>query len=171
MLMLVQGIRFLNGYKVYHLDLKPQNIMTTKSMMVKIIDFGESYHHEVCEADFVPGFTMPYSSPEIYYPIDSGCFSEKNDIFSMGVIAYEMFNQRLPFYFYDPEKHFDRYTEENFEDYWFLAAEDCDDRGDPYVFSLLQLVIGRCLDIRPSKRPDLDWMCLIMREFLDFYHY
>lgn len=39
----------------------------------------------------------------------------------MGVIAYEMFHQKLPFYFYDPEKHFDRYTEENIEDYWFLA--------------------------------------------------
>jgi serine/threonine protein kinase len=40
LLMLSQGIRFLSGYQVLHLDLKPQNIMITKSMMVKIIDFG-----------------------------------------------------------------------------------------------------------------------------------
>ena len=42
--MLVQGMRFLSDYGVFHLDLKPQNVMVTRSMMVKLIDFGESFH-------------------------------------------------------------------------------------------------------------------------------
>jgi eukaryotic-like serine/threonine-protein kinase len=87
LLMLVQGIRFLSSYEVFHLDLKPQNVMITKSMMVKIIDFGESYHLSICNDNFIPGFTMPYGAPESFYPIDRNSFTSKNDIFSLGVIA------------------------------------------------------------------------------------
>lgn len=32
-----------------HLDLKPNNIMIFCNMLVKLIDFGESYHPEVCK--------------------------------------------------------------------------------------------------------------------------
>jgi serine/threonine protein kinase len=110
LLMLIHGISFLSDYEVFHLDLKPHNVMITKSMMVKIIDFGESYHRLVCNDDFIPGFTMPYGAPESYYPVDSNSFSSKNDIFSLGVIASELMNARLPFYFFNEEKHFERYT-------------------------------------------------------------
>lgn len=41
---LAQGLRYLQEYQIAHLDLKPQNIMICKKMMVKLIDFGESYH-------------------------------------------------------------------------------------------------------------------------------
>ena len=34
------GLRYLEGYNVVHLDVKPNNIMITSSLNVKIIDFG-----------------------------------------------------------------------------------------------------------------------------------
>jgi serine/threonine protein kinase len=66
---------------------------------------------------------MPYGAPESYYPIDGSSFSSKNDIFSLGVISSEMTNHRLPFYFFNEGQHFERYTEQNIEDFWFSSPE------------------------------------------------
>lgn len=43
-LMIGQALRYLKEYKIAHLDLKPSNIMTHKRLILKLIDFGESYH-------------------------------------------------------------------------------------------------------------------------------
>ncbi len=45
--MIAQGLRYLQEYKIAHLDLKPSNIMVVKQLMVKLIDFGESYHPDI----------------------------------------------------------------------------------------------------------------------------
>lgn len=47
--MLIQAMRYLKMYNIVHLDLKPNNILVSKSMMVKVIDFGESYHPSFCD--------------------------------------------------------------------------------------------------------------------------
>jgi serine/threonine protein kinase len=46
--MLIQGLRYLKLFGIVHLDLKPNNVMISRTMMVKIIDFGESYHPAIC---------------------------------------------------------------------------------------------------------------------------
>ena len=43
----VQAVRHLREYSIVHLDLKPSNIMLFCNLLVKLIDFGESYHPEV----------------------------------------------------------------------------------------------------------------------------
>ena len=43
-LMIGQALRYLKEYKIAHLDLKPSNIMTHRRLILKLIDFGESYH-------------------------------------------------------------------------------------------------------------------------------
>lgn len=45
---IVQSLRYLRDYKIVHLDLKPNNIMIFCNMLVKLIDFGESYHPDIC---------------------------------------------------------------------------------------------------------------------------
>lgn len=52
---IAQGLRYLQEYQIAHLDLKPANIMVCKQLMVKLIDFGESYHPEV---KGTPSFTQ-----------------------------------------------------------------------------------------------------------------
>lgn len=38
--LIAQGLKYLHEYKIFHLDLKPTNIMMYKKMMIKLIDFG-----------------------------------------------------------------------------------------------------------------------------------
>lgn len=42
---IIQALRYIRDYRIVHLDLKPNNIMIYCNMLVKLIDFGESYHH------------------------------------------------------------------------------------------------------------------------------
>ena len=43
-----QALSFLKDSKIVHLDVKKSNIMVMKEQQIKIIDFTESYHPEVC---------------------------------------------------------------------------------------------------------------------------
>ncbi len=90
----------LHREEIIHRDLKPENIMLiTKDRdhdYVKLLDFGiarvQSFSH-LTESGQVMG-TIPYMPPEV---IADGKPSPAVDIYSLGVIAYEMLTRRKPF--------------------------------------------------------------------------
>ncbi|KAL4464109.1 hypothetical protein ABPG74_006046 [Tetrahymena malaccensis] len=47
------GLKFLNDRGFYHLDIKPANILVSNKHQIKITDFGECYHYEICENKYV----------------------------------------------------------------------------------------------------------------------
>lgn len=49
MFSITMGLRFLEKFKIVHLDFKPSNIMMSPGLLIKIIDFGEAYHPEVAK--------------------------------------------------------------------------------------------------------------------------
>ncbi len=85
---------------VIHRDLKPENIMLVKQNgdpdFVKLLDFGiarvQTFTH-LTETGHVVG-TLPYMPPEV---ISEGILSPVVDIYSLGVIGYEMLTRRKPF--------------------------------------------------------------------------
>ena len=84
-----------------HQDLKPENIIIDGKGVVKIIDFGSVKIAGIAEIASSKGDheenilgTLNYTAPE-YHLNHRG--SLKSDLYSLAVIAYELFNGALPF--------------------------------------------------------------------------
>jgi serine/threonine protein phosphatase PrpC len=96
---IARGLQAFHRMEMLHQDLRPENIMIDRTGTVKIIDFGS-----VCVAGVderaSPGEpsrilgTLQYTAPE-YFVGDAG--SERADLYSLGVIAYQMLSGRLPY--------------------------------------------------------------------------
>lgn len=94
------GLQAFHRLEMLHQDIKPENILIDDSATLKIIDLGstkiagiEEIKKPLSQRDRVLG-TVNYSAPEI---LDGGKGSIQSDLYSVGVIAYEMLTGRLPY--------------------------------------------------------------------------
>lgn len=93
------GLRAIHRLEMLHQDIKPENIMLDGNGMVKIIDFGSTKIAGIAEiATPIQRInllgTRNYTAPE-YLLGQSG--SNRSDIFSLGVITYELLTGKLPY--------------------------------------------------------------------------
>jgi serine/threonine protein kinase len=80
---------------VIHRDVKPTNIMLTRSGEVKIADFGLAYSASSSITQLMGVLGSPrYMSPEQVQEKET---SGKTDLYSLGVVAYELLSGRTPF--------------------------------------------------------------------------
>lgn len=93
-----RGLLYAHSKGVIHRDIKPSNIMITQDNRVYIMDFGISYIQEMeKERLTMTGMTMgtpEYMSPEQCHGDE---ITIQSDIYSLGVILFEMTCGRLPF--------------------------------------------------------------------------
>jgi serine/threonine protein phosphatase PrpC len=95
---IAKGLQAFHRLEMLHQDLRPANIMIDKTGTAKIIDFGSvriagiadnasASHNDILG-------TAQYTAPE-YFLGEGG--SARSDIFSLGVIAYQMLTGQLPY--------------------------------------------------------------------------
>ncbi|WP_151638969.1 bifunctional protein-serine/threonine kinase/phosphatase [Noviherbaspirillum aerium] len=96
---IAKGLRAFHRLEMVHQDLRPENIMIDGTGTVKIIDFGATRVAGMMEIaspferrDLLG--TAQYAAPE-YFIGEGG--STRSDIYSLGVIAYQMLTGRLPY--------------------------------------------------------------------------
>jgi serine/threonine protein kinase len=105
---IADGMAAAQGQRIVHRDIKPGNIMIDRSGRVKILDFGlarispaagpsgapeDRCDRELAEKGFVLG-TAAYISPEQARGLE---LDGRSDIFSYGVVLYELIENRNPF--------------------------------------------------------------------------
>ena len=94
-----RGLKYAHDKGVIHRDIKPANILLSKEGEVKLVDFGiattmESEKEGLTQAGMTLG-TPAYMSPEQI--ADSRTVDKRSDVYSMGVMLYEMLTGEKPF--------------------------------------------------------------------------
>ena len=89
-----RGIEAAHKKGIVHRDIKPQNIMISREGKVKVTDFGiaRAVTSNTINADLMG--SVHYSSPE---QARNGFVSFQSDIYSLGIVMYEMCTGRVPF--------------------------------------------------------------------------
>lgn len=120
MKMCLDAMNYIHSRGYAHQDIKPENIMIDKSGTIKLIDFGLSCKHvrnvtcgddcDTCKriGGMTPGYSprsinehkIPISCSNKYNEDEDGvyfCSAQRHDIYSMGVVFYELLNGDEPY--------------------------------------------------------------------------
>jgi len=93
---IAQGLQEAHKHQIVHRDIKPANVLITASGVVKIVDFGlaKLAGRTVLTKSGSTVGTAAYMSPE---QARGEAVDARTDIWSLGVVMYEMVTGRLPF--------------------------------------------------------------------------
>ena len=137
-----EGLGEAHRLGVVHRDLKPQNIMIDKEGNVRIMDFGIARFHE---AEGVTGSGVMIGTPEYMSPEQAELkeVDKRSDIYSLGVILYEMVSGHVPFEGATPLSVAMKHKSEMPRDIRELR---------PHISPDAAALISRCLEKDPGKR-------------------
>jgi len=94
---ILKGVEHAHEAQILHRDLRPANVLLSESGAIKVADFGTSRFLEKSHATTVIG-SPPYMAPEAF----QGRAVLASDIYSVGVMLYQMLTGQLPYFSPNP---------------------------------------------------------------------
>ncbi|MFP6762094.1 MAG: serine/threonine-protein kinase, partial [Planctomycetaceae bacterium] len=143
MIQISDGAHHAHSHGLYHRDLKPANILIAPDTSAKITDFGIVLaHDQQFESRGEVTGTPLYMSPEQTRG-ESHLLDGRSDIWSMGVILYEILSGKRPFCGHTREALFESIQRQSFQP----LRQVCDS-----VPSELEAICRKCLRKDPDQR-------------------
>ena len=140
---IADGLAAAHHKGVYHRDVKPGNVLVEHAGFPRIVDFGLSIREEerTAATHKIAG-SLPYMSPEQVRG-DILRIDGRSDIWSLGVMLYELLTDRLPFWADSIQRVFLEITE---------GDPDLPTKRNPRVPSGLERLTMKCLSKSVEER-------------------
>lgn len=136
LLQTLHALAYLHRRGVIHRDIKPSNVLVEKRK-VKLLDFGISEMRGRTKPESGVSGSVPYLAPEV---LQQQPFNESADLYSLGVIAYELLAGRHP------------YADESLAVMMMKAAREAPVLSTSDVDGRVIPVLQRLLAIDPTER-------------------
>ena len=129
----LNAVYFLHEHDLIHRDIKPENILIFENNIVKLCDFGWCVKLNGKQRETFCG-TTEYMSPEL---VNSEGYGKENDVWSLGVLLYEMIHGHSPFI---PNKSFftEREVMQNIINYNLRFEKNISDECKQLICRLLE---------------------------------
>lgn len=147
------ALAYLHGKEIIHRDIKPANFKIQADGTVKMLDFGIAKHRyspKFTQQGFVVG-TTEYMAPEQFQQQ----VQKKSDIWSLGVMLYEMLTAYLPFEANNQVTLRARIARASFTDPKVLV---------PQIPESLMQVIEKSLRVNPTSRMSAQEILSILKD-------
>lgn len=144
---IARGLGAAHEQDIIHRDLKPENILVSYDGDVKITDFGLARSLSrvtITKSGLLIG-SLAYMAPEVINLSDA---SPRSDIFSFGVIAYELLTGKPPFQSETPQGLIRKISEGR-----FVSPQVV----NPAVSKRVSDIISLCLSSNVQMRPSTIW--------------
>lgn len=151
---IAQALSVLHSRRWVHRDIKPENLIISSGEHLTLIDLGMVTAESATSrgrGDFCG--TIEYSSPESF--CNSVQISTASDIYSIGVILFEMLSGRLPFWDKEPDRIAVGHLRETPPDVRSMA---------PHVPNAVARIVRKLLAKDPLRRPTAEQLVSLMVE-------
>ncbi|KAK9146223.1 hypothetical protein Sjap_006126 [Stephania japonica] len=152
---IARGMEYVHSQGVVHRDLKPENLLFDHDFHLKIADFGISCREANCGtlSDEDPG-TYRWMAPEMIKHNKHKHYGRKVDVYSFGLILWEMLSGTIPFEDMTPIQVAFAVANKN------LRPVVPADHPPP-----LRALVEQCWSLNPDKRPDFWQIVKILEQF------
>lgn len=148
------GIKYLHSRNVVHCDLKSSNVLLDNNYNIKLGDFGLSrFLNSGKEPSHGRIGTPHWMAPEI---LKGGTYQFEADIFSYGMILWELITYQIPYHNIDPMKIVELITKEK-------KIVKVPEEGN----LILRKISEKCIEYDPKKRPSLSFILQILQKEKD----